>query len=244
MGLFNVIPAIDIIGGECVRLSMGNYDIVTKYSSNPVDVAKGFESLGFAKLHVVDLDGAKGDSSINLKVLEKIANSTSMEIQFGGGIKNKWSAMRAFDCGARSVICGSVAVKERDLFLSLLSVVGYDRVILGVDVKDELVYINGWKTKTDNNIYDFISSFTEYGLKRVICTDISKDGMLQGPSLELYRLLVERFPELSIVASGGVSGNEDIYSLVQTGVSGVVVGKAFYEKKINIKGLLEWLQRG
>jgi phosphoribosylformimino-5-aminoimidazole carboxamide ribotide isomerase len=244
MDLFEVIPAIDIIEGECVRLSMGDYAVVTKYSSNPVEVAQGFESLGFRKLHLVDLDGAKGDSSVNLKVLEKIAASTSLEIQFGGGIKSEESALRAFDSGAGSVICGSLAVKERNMFLSLLSSEGPERIILGVDVKDKLVYINGWKEQTNNNIYDFISSFTEFGLKKIICTDIAKDGMLSGPSLDLYKSLSERFSELKVIASGGVSGNEDIQALAHSGASGVVVGKAFYEKRIDIKNLVEWLQRG
>lgn len=244
MNLFEVIPAIDIINGECVRLSMGDYKVVTKYSTNPVEIAKGFESLGFKKLHLVDLDGAKGDSSVNLMVLEKIAASTSMEIQFGGGIKSEESALRAFESGAGSVICGSLAVKDRELFLSLLSEQGPDRIILGVDVKDELVYINGWKEKTNNTIYDFISSFTEFGLKKVICTDIAKDGMLKGPSLDLYKALYQKFPRLRIVASGGVANNEDIIALSKSGASGVVVGKAFYEKRIDVKKLVEWLQRG
>jgi phosphoribosylformimino-5-aminoimidazole carboxamide ribotide isomerase len=244
MNLFEVIPAIDIIDGECVRLSMGDYGVVTKYSSNPVEVAQSFESFGFRKLHLVDLDGAKGDSSVNLKVLEKIAASTSMEIQFGGGIKSEESALRAFESGAGSVICGSLAVKDRDLFLSLLTNQGPDRVVLGVDVKEELVYINGWKEKTNNTIYDFISSFTEFGLKKVICTDIAKDGMLSGPSLDLYKSLTERFAELIVIASGGVSDIKDIKALSRSGAAGVVVGKAFYEKRIDIENLVEWLQRG
>lgn len=238
---FEVIPAIDIINGECVRLSMGDYEQVKRYSTNPLDVALWFESLGFKKLHIVDLEGAKQESPVNLDVLETIASNSSLEIQFGGGIKSQAIAKRVFDSGANSIICGSIAVTKPEIVKELLDIYGFKKIVLGLDIKEGMIAINGWKNKYNNNIYDFICTYALLGIERVICTDISKDGMLAGPSFQLYEELKNRFPALTIIASGGVSNEKDIFSLAKTGLCGVVVGKAFYENKINIKELQKWL---
>lgn len=239
---FEVIPAIDIINGECVRLSMGDYEKVTKYSSNPLETALWFESLGFEKLHIVDLEGAKQDRPANLGVLETIASNTSLKIQFGGGIKNQAIAKQVFDSGANSIVCGSIAVTNPELLIDLVKIYGAQNVILGLDIYKKKIAIKGWKEHSNNNIYDVISTYTSQGIESIICTDISKDGMLLGPSFELYKELNTRFPQLKIIASGGVSNEEEIFSLANTGACGVIVGKAFYENKINIKKLQEWLQ--
>lgn len=239
---FEVIPAIDIINGECVRLSMGDYDRVKRYSTNPLEIALWFESLGFKKLHIVDLEGAKQESPVNLAVLKKIASNTSLEIQFGGGVKTQAIAKQVFDSGAHSIICGSIAVTNLEIMRDLIDNYGAKNIILGLDIKEGKIAIKGWKEQSNNNIYEFISTYTSLGVSRVICTDISKDGMLLGPAYELYKDLSARFSALTIIASGGVSSEKDIFSLASTGASGVVVGKAFYENKINIEELQKWLQ--
>jgi len=239
---FEVIPAIDIINGECVRLSMGDYEQVKKYGTNPLETALWFESLGFKKLHIVDLEGAKQERPVNLKVLEKIAANTSLEIQFGGGIKNKAIAQQVFESGAHSIICGSIAVTNPEIMRDLIDSYGAQKIILGLDLKEDKIAIKGWKEQSNNNIYEFILSYTTLGISRIICTDISKDGMLLGPSFELYKDLNTRFPQIAIIASGGVSNENDVFSLANTGASGVIVGKAFYENKINIEELQKWLQ--
>lgn len=239
---FRLIPAIDIIGGECVRLSMGDYGKVTKYSSSPAKVALEFEKMGFDRIHIVDLDGAKSAEPINLQALQDVASTTGMVIQFGGGIKSMESAQRAFDSGAHSVIVGSVAVKDPGLVCRLLEKYDNERVILGVDIKEGKIAINGWKEHINSNIYEFIKSYASMGISRIICTDISKDGMLSGPAFNLYKELRTIFPSLEIIASGGVSGMEDIIALEDAGLDGVVVGKAFYEKKIDLQKLESWLQ--
>lgn len=239
---FEVIPAIDIINGECVRLSMGDYEQVKKYGTNPLETALWFESLGFKKLHIVDLEGAKQESPVNLAVLEKIASNTSLVIQFGGGIKTQAIAKQVFDSGAHSIICGSIAVTNPEIMRDIIENYGAQNIILGLDIKEEKIAIKGWKEKSNNNIYEFISTYTAQGINRIICTDVSKDGMLQGPAFDLYKDLSTRFPTLKIIASGGVSNEQDIFSLATTGASGVIVGKAFYENKINIEELQKWLQ--
>lgn len=239
---FRLIPAIDIIGGECVRLSMGDYGRVTKYSSSPAKVAGDFEKMGFDRIHIVDLDGAKSAEPSNLQALQDVASTTGMVIQFGGGIKSMESAQRAFDSGAHSVILGSVAVKDPGLVCRLLERYGNKRVILGIDIKEGKIAINGWKEQINSNIYEFIKSYASMGISKIICTDISKDGMLSGPAFGLYKELRTTFSSLEIIASGGVSGMDDIIALEEAGLDGVVVGKAFYEKRIDLKKLKSWLQ--
>lgn len=239
---FEVIPAIDIINGECVRLSMGDYEQVKKYGSNPLETALWFESLGFKKLHIVDLEGAKQEMPVNLSVLENIAANTSFEIQFGGGIKTQAIAKQIFNSGAHSIICGSIAVTNPEILRDLLDIYGAQKIVLGLDIKEGKIAIKGWKKQYSNNIYEFISTHAALGINRIICTDISKDGMLLGPAFELYRNLNSKFPTLEIIASGGVSSEQDIFSLATTGAYGVIVGKAFYENKINIEELQKWLQ--
>lgn len=241
---FEVIPAIDLINGECVRLSMGDYEKMKKYGSNPVEMALWFESLGFKKLHIVDLEGAKQERPVNLLVLERIAIKTSLEIQFGGGIKNQEIARQVFDSGAHSIICGSISVTNPEIMNDLISTYGPAKIILALDIKEDKIAIKGWKEQSNNDIYEFISIYTTFGINRIICTDISKDGMLLGPSFELYKDLKNSFPLVQIIASGGVSNEKDIFALAKTGASGVVVGKAFYENKINIEELRKWLQNG
>ncbi len=239
---FEVIPAIDLINGECVRLSMGDYSKVKKYHRNPLESALWFESLGFKKIHIVDLEGAKQDRPVNLGVLESIANNTSLEIQFGGGIKSQAIARQVFDCGAHSIICGSIAVTNPQIMIDIINCYGCQKVILGLDIREEKISINGWKEQSNNDIYSFIFSYTLLGIDKIICTDISKDGMLSGPSFNLYKNLISKFPNVQIIASGGVSNEDDVFALANIGTSGVIVGKAFYETKIDINKIQKWMQ--
>ena len=240
--IYKVIPAMDIIDGGCVRLTMGDYGMVKKYSSNPLDVAKDFENAGFKKIHIVDLDGAKSNAPRNLQIVKDVSQNTRLEIQFGGGIKSLESAGSAFEYGADSIILGSVAVKQPEIVASLVELYGKESIILGVDVKEGKISINGWKEQVDIDINEFISSYTTLGINKVICTDISKDGMLNGPTFKLYQNLKQLFPSVNIIASGGVANEQDIMKLISMGIDGVIAGKAFYENKIDIKFLLEWLQ--
>jgi len=240
----DIIPAIDLINGECVRLTKGDYSKVISYSANPVEIAKKFENMGFSSIHIVDLLGALESSPVSLKVLEKIAKATKLVIEFGGGIKSIESAQKAFDSGAKMIICGSVAVDSPQILEELLYVHGNEKVILGADVIDEKIKINGWKRQTDIYIEDIISSYTESNIKKVICTDISKDGMMKGPSFGLYKKLTDTFPEVEFTASGGVSSAEDLDRLSMTGVKAVIIGKAFYESLIAEKELKKWLLKG
>jgi len=240
--IYKVIPAMDIIDGGCVRLTMGDYGMVKKYSSNPLDVAKDFENAGFKKIHIVDLDGAKSNAPRNLQIVKDVSQNTRLEIQFGGGIKSLESAVSAFEYGADSIILGSVAVKQPEIVARLIELYGKERIILGVDVKEGKISINGWKEQVNIDINKFISSYATLGINRVICTDISKDGMLSGPTFQLYQNLKQQFPSVNIIASGGVSSEQDIIKLISMGIDGVIAGKAFYENKIDINFLVEWLQ--
>lgn len=236
-----IIPAIDIIGGECVRLSQGDYDRKSVYYKEPLDVAKKFEDLGIKRLHLVDLDGAKASKPQNLAVLERIVSSTSLKVQYGGGIKSIESIESIVSAGASWAICGSIAVTEPDTFREMLQVVGADRVILGADIKDGRVATHGWLKSSADSIDDIINRFKGDGLKRVICTDISKDGMLEGPSFELYERLQSAFEDIEITISGGISSSEDIYKLDAMKLRSVIVGKAIYEKRITmdeLKGMI------
>ncbi len=239
-----VIPAMDIINGECVRLKMGDYKEVTRYGTDPLEMAQMFERMGFSRIHIVDLEGAKENSPRNLDVVKRIASNTGLKIQFGGGLKSSDSVMRAFECGVTDIICGSIAVTNRPLFESFIGTYGANKVILGVDVNEEKVYINGWKNKSDNNLYTFIDTYRLMGVTKIICTDISKDGMLSGPNFDLYNNLKSRFKGVSVTASGGVSGICDIQELSRRGIDSVVVGKAIYENKIDLEELVLWLQKG
>lgn len=241
-GKIEIIPAIDIIQGKCVRLAMGDYRRQFKYSFDPLDLALRFQEMGLKKLHLVDLDGARGSEPRNIEVLEKIASGTSLFIEFGGGIKSLDSAGRAFSAGAGRIIAGSIAVTNPALTSKLIDIYGSEKIILGLDLLEGKIAINGWINKSDNKIENIISFYTSIKIKTVICTDISKDGMLSGPAFELYKALSAQYPQLDIIASGGVSSISDITLLNQCGVKGVIVGKAFYDGILNEEEIRRWSQ--
>jgi phosphoribosylformimino-5-aminoimidazole carboxamide ribotide isomerase len=236
--MFEIIPAIDIIEGKCVRLSQGDFSQKIIYNEDPLDVALEFEDLGIKKLHLVDLDGAKTGKIVNLKVLDKIASKTKLIIDFGGGIKTDEDIKLVFDYGATKATIGSLAVKKPELFKSWISRYGSSKIFLGTDVKDEKVAIGGWLENTDIDMIEFIKKNAGYGIKEIFCTDISKDGLLQGPSTELYIKIMEECPEIQLIASGGVSCMEDIEELKNIGCTGVIIGKAIYEGKIDLREVL------
>jgi phosphoribosylformimino-5-aminoimidazole carboxamide ribotide isomerase len=237
-----IIPAIDIIDGKCVRLTHGDFNQKKVYNENPLEVAKEFEDAGIRRLHLVDLDGAKAGVVKNWKVLESIAGKTSLVIDFGGGVKTEKDVRVVLDSGAVFVTVGSIAVKDEPLFSSWLSAIGAEKFLLGADVKDEKITVSGWLEQTDIWIYDFIESYQAKGITRIFCTDVSKDGAMEGPSLVLYKNIVERFPKLHFIASGGVSNMDDVYGLEEAGCSGVIIGKAIYEGKILLKDLVKLKQ--
>lgn len=232
-----IIPAIDIIDGKCVRLTQGDYDQKKIYNEKPLEVAKEFEDAGLTRLHLVDLDGAKAKKIVNWKVLEKLANNTSLHIDFGGGVQSEEDIRVAFECGAKQITGGSVAVKQPDLFESWLSQYGGDKIILGADAKNEKIAVSGWEEGTKLWVYDFVEEYVAKGVKYIISTDVAKDGLLQGPSFDLYRNLQDRCPDLNIVASGGVSNLDDIYKLADMNLYGVIVGKAIYEGRVSLDDL-------
>lgn len=232
-----IIPAIDIIDGKCVRLTEGDYSLKTVYNENPLEVAKSFEDAGITRLHLVDLDGAKAGKVTNWKVLESIAKNTQLVIDFGGGIKQESDLKIVFDSGAAFATIGSMAVKDPDLFETWLKEYGENRFLLGADVKGENIAIGGWLETTNENIIEFIQKYISKGVTQLFCTDISKDGKLEGPSIELYKKIIQHFPELYFIASGGVSSMQDINELRIIGCSGVIVGKAIYEGRIKISEL-------
>lgn len=238
-----IIPAIDIIDGRCVRLAMGDYGKESRYSYDPLELALRYQDMGLKKLHLVDLDGAKGSEPRNLKVLERIAGGTSLFIEFGGGIKSHESAGRALSAGAARVVAGSIAVTNPLLTSQLIEIYGSDKIVLGLDLYEGKIAINGWIDKTDNKIEDVISYYAALKIKTLICTDISKDGMLSGPATELYKSLSAEYPYLDIIASGGVSSFSDIELLNTSGAKGVIVGKAFYDGIIDEKEVRGWLER-
>ena len=232
-----LIPAIDIIDGKCVRLSQGDYSSKKVYSENPVDMAKRFEDYGLRRLHVVDLDGAASSHIVNYRVLEQIASQTSLVIDFGGGIKSSKDIDIAFESGAAMVTIGSVAVKQPQLMTDWIGKYGAEKVILGADAKDKRIAVSGWKEDSKLELLPFLSDYINKGIKKVLCTDISRDGMLQGPSIALYKEIMETFPNLELIASGGVSSIDDIYRLEEAGVPAVVFGKALYEGRIKLEQL-------
>ena len=239
---FDIIPAIDLIDGKCVRLSQGDYAKKTIYNENPLEVAKQFEDIGITRLHLVDLDGAKKGEVVNLKVLESIASRTKLVIDFGGGIKTNASIESIFNAGATMATIGSIAVKQPDLFFSWINKYGAERIFLGADVKDDMITISGWLENTNVSVFDFLRSNIDKGLTKAFCTDVSKDGMLEGPSIELYKKIISQFPDLYFVASGGVSNIKDVIELQNINCNGVIIGKAIYENKITIDELKDFIK--
>lgn len=236
--MIELIPAIDLIDGKCVRLTKGDYNQKKVYNENPVEIAKGFEKMGFKRLHVVDLDGARSKHIVNVDVLKAITTETNLIVDFGGGIKSEGDIEKAFANGASMVNIGSIAVTQPELFLKWLDQYGAEKLILGADVKNGMISINGWKEDSAEQLLPFLKKYIDHGVKNVLCTEISKDGTLQGPALQLYQEIMAAYPQLHLIASGGVSSNEDIIALDQAGIPAVVFGKAFYEGKINIPELL------
>lgn len=235
-----LIPAIDIIDGQCVRLTKGDYDQKTVYRDSPAEVAKEFESFGFKRLHVVDLDGAKSKHIVNNAVLNAITSNTSLTVDFGGGIKTDGDIEKAFASGAAMVTVGSIAVTQPELFMGWLDKYGSERMILGADVRHGMISINGWKEDSTEELLPFLKKYVEAGVKNVLCTEISKDGTLAGPAIDLYKKVMDTYPQLHLIASGGVSSKEDILALDKAGIPAVVFGKAIYEGKINLKELWDW----
>jgi phosphoribosylformimino-5-aminoimidazole carboxamide ribotide isomerase len=233
----DIIPAIDIIDGKCVRLTQGDYDQKKIYNEHPLDVAMQFEDAGLTRLHLVDLDGARAGTVKNWKVLEALASKTSMLIDFGGGIKSAEDVDIVFECGAKLATIGSMAVKNEEVFSDWLEQYGAGRFFLGADVKDEKIAIGGWLETTDIWVYDFMERYVRKGVNNIFCTDVSKDGLLEGPSVDLYKTLVQQFPDIYFVASGGVSSMEDLEKLKEIGCKGAIVGKAIYEGRVNIADL-------
>jgi len=232
-----IIPAIDIIEGKCVRLTEGDYAQKKIYNEDPLEVAKAFEGIGLMRLHLVDLDGAKAGQVVNWKVLEKIANNTELKIDFGGGIKTEATLKTVLDTGATYATIGSLAVKNELLFQEWIARFGAKVFMLGADVLEEKIAIGGWLEKTEISVFDFMKSYIDKGVKQIFCTDIKKDGKLQGPSIELYQKIIEQFPNLHLIASGGVSSLDDLIELEEIGCSAAIVGKAIYENKITISEL-------
>jgi phosphoribosylformimino-5-aminoimidazole carboxamide ribotide isomerase len=237
--MIELIPAIDIIEGQCVRLTKGDYDQKTVYG-NPLEMAQEFERIGFRRLHMVDLDGAKSKHIVNDEVLNRITKATNLIVDFGGGIKTDEDIRKAFDNGASMVTVGSIAVTQPELFLSWVEQYGAERLILGADVRNGKISINGWKEDSTEDLLPFLRRYIDAGVRNVLCTEISKDGTLQGPAIELYQRMMKEYPELHLIASGGVSSIEDIKSLDAAGIPAVVFGKAIYEGKINLQELWDW----
>ncbi len=233
--MITLIPAIDIIEGKCVRLTQGDYNRQTVYNASPVDVAHAFEDIGCRKLHLVDLDGAKASHIVNYNVLERIASKTGMEIDFGGGVKSDDDIRIALECGANKVTAGSIAIKEPETFKRWLVVYGNKVLILGADVRDKKIAINGWHEDSGVDIMEFIGNYAKDGVSQVICTDIGRDGMLEGPAIELYKEIIDTYDDLQLIASGGVGTMRHIADLERIGIENVIVGKAIYEGTVSLK---------
>ena len=235
-----IIPAIDIIDGKCVRLSKGDYATRKVYNEDPLEVAKAYVDYGLKYLHLVDLDGAKAKSIINHNILERLASKTDLKIDFGGGLKSDEDLRIAFDCGANQITGGSIAVKNPEIFKQWILQYGEDKIILGADVKGDNIAVSGWLETSEEKINPFIETYQKEGIKYVICTDISKDGMLEGPAFDLYENLITANPKISLIASGGISSESEFPVLSKMGCEAVIVGKAIYEKKITLKALSEF----
>lgn len=236
-----IIPAIDIIDGKCVRLSQGDYSQKKVYNENPLEVARMFEDNGIKRLHLVDLDGAKSHRIVNYKILETIASKTKLVVDFGGGLKSDEDLQIAFNSGAQMVTGGSIAVKDKPTFCNWLKKYGGDKIILGADVKNEMLAVSGWQEATSLQLLDFLKSYEQEGVKKIICTDISKDGMLQGTAVELYKKIKLHHPALHIIASGGVATKKDIENLISERIEGVIIGKAIYEGTLSMYDLKAFL---
>jgi phosphoribosylformimino-5-aminoimidazole carboxamide ribotide isomerase len=238
--MIELIPAIDIIDGKCVRLTKGDYNNKIIYNENPITVAQDFEKQGIRRLHIVDLDGAKSNHIVNVDVLRRITSETNLIVDFGGGIKTDNDIELAFENGASMVTIGSIAVTQPELFVSWIDKYGPERIILGADVRNGKISINGWKEDSTEELLPFLKYYIDKGINKVLCTDISKDGMLQGTAIELYKNVMKEYPSLQLIASGGVSCLSDIIELENNGIPAVVFGKAIYEGKINLNELWEW----
>ncbi len=236
-----IIPAIDIIDGKCVRLSKGDYNTKKIYNENPVEVAKEFESFGVQFLHLVDLDGAKSKHIVNAKVLEKISNETSLKIDFGGGLKTEKDIEIAFNSGVKQITIGSIAVQDPEFCYKIIEKYGSEKIILGADCENRKIKTSGWLEESTRDIIDFILEYQDNNIKNVICTDISKDGMLEGASTELYQEILEK-TKIQLVASGGISCIEDVYTMKEIGCSGTIIGKAIYENKISLNQLQNFIE--
>ncbi len=239
--MLKIIPAIDIIDGKCVRLTQGDYAQKKVYNENPLEVAKQFEANGIKYLHLVDLDGAKSNGIVNWEVLNQICSQTRLCVDFGGGIKSDKDLEIAFENGANQLNIGSTAVKNKDLFLKWLQKYGSEKIILSADVKNEEIAVNGWQENSGINIFNFLKEYISKGIVNVVCTDVSKDGTLQGTAIELYNKILKNIPEIKLVASGGISSLKDVEDLTKTKVSGVIIGKAIYENKIQLNELSKFL---
>jgi len=236
-----IIPAIDIIDGKCVRLSQGDYQQKTVYNENPLEVAKMFEAVGLKRLHLVDLDGAKAHHIVNQKVLENIASNTSLIIDFGGGLKSDEDLKIAFESGAAMVTGGSIAVKSPEIFLMWIEKFGAGKIILGADAKNEMIAVSGWQESTGTDIFTFINNWYSKGIRKIISTDISRDGMLQGAATELYKKILKEVPDAWLIASGGVSSMADILELQEAGIPAVITGKAIYEGRITMEEIRDFI---
>jgi phosphoribosylformimino-5-aminoimidazole carboxamide ribotide isomerase len=236
-----IIPAIDIIEGKCVRLSKGDYSTKKIYNENPLEVAKAFEDHGIQHVHLVDLDGAKSKQIINHKILELIASKTSLKIDFGGGLKSDDDLRIAFESGAHQITGGSIAVKDPEIFNKWLSKFGSEKIILGADCHNENIAVSGWQEESKLKVLPFIKDYHEKGISYVICTDISKDGMLEGPSTELYKTILSQNPDLKLIASGGISNLKDLENMKNIGCEGAIVGKAIYEGRVSLKEVYEFM---
>jgi phosphoribosylformimino-5-aminoimidazole carboxamide ribotide isomerase len=232
-----IIPAIDLIGGKCVRLSQGDYSSKKEYHDDPLEMAKRFEGVGIQRLHLVDLDGAKAKKIVNADVLQRICAGTSLQVDFGGGIQADEELEKAFSLGAKQVTGGSIAVKNRALFESWIAKYGSEKIILGADAKDRKIAVGGWEETTSVDLIPFIKDYVSKGIRYVICTDVAKDGLLQGPSTELYQEILQEIPGVKLIASGGVSSVKDLEELEKIGVYGTIVGKAYYEGRVTLEEL-------
>ncbi len=240
--MIKIIPSIDLVDGKCVRLTQGNFEEKKIYDSDPVAVAKRFAEAGIERLHLVDLDGAKAGKVINHQILERIAAETKLKIDFGGGIKSDDDIQKVFDCGANQVTAGTIAVQNPKLVLSWIQKFGRDKIILGADVLNGIVRINGWVNPSEIKLFDFITNYQWHGIRYVLCTDIEKDGMMKGSSVDLYKSIIKQFPEMRVIASGGVSSIEEIKQLNKIGCYGVVIGKAIYENLISLEDLAKLIK--
>jgi phosphoribosylformimino-5-aminoimidazole carboxamide ribotide isomerase len=242
--MMEIIPAIDLIGGQCVRLSQGDFDQKTVYSSNPLEMAKRFEDSGLQCLHLVDLDGAKAGEPKHLSVLEQITKKTKLKVDFGGGVRDIEAMKSILNAGAVMISVGSLALKNKVLMKQAITELGANSFFIGADVRDEQITVSGWLEKSNVHVLDFIKEYAELGVEHFFCTDVAKDGMLQGPSIDLYRLIIQRFPEIRLTASGGVSSFDDLMALQQINCAGAIVGKALYENRITLESLKPFQHAG